>query len=108
MITRIWRGWTTAANAAAYEKLLLGEIFPGIAVRKVAGYRGISLMKRELEDEVEFCTIMWFDDRAAVHDFAGREYDKAVVPPRARALLSRFDAKSAHYETVVVPPNMLD
>lgn len=27
MITRIWHGWTTPANAPEYEKLLLNEIF---------------------------------------------------------------------------------
>jgi hypothetical protein len=32
MITRIWRGWTTRENATAYQRLLLDEIFPGIAV----------------------------------------------------------------------------
>ena len=33
MITRIGRGWTTRENAAAYQDMLLREIFPGIAGR---------------------------------------------------------------------------
>ena len=37
------------------------EIFPGIAAKKVAGYKAIQLFRRPLEDEVEFITIMWFD-----------------------------------------------
>jgi antibiotic biosynthesis monooxygenase (ABM) superfamily enzyme len=104
MITRIWRGWTTPENADAYQALLLDEIFPGIASRQVAGYRGISLGRREEGDEVEFVTIMWFDSLAAVQAFAGERYEVAVVPPRARAVLSRFDERSLHYETVVPPP----
>jgi hypothetical protein len=104
MITRIWHGWTTPANAPVYEKLLRAEIFTGIAARKIVGYLGISLCKRELGDEVEFVTIMWFESLDAVRTFAGENYQVAVVPPKARALLSRFDAASAHYETVVPPP----
>jgi hypothetical protein len=104
MITRIWHGWTTSANASAYENLLLSEIFTGIAARKIDGYLGISLCKRELGEDVEFVTVMWFDSIDAVREFAGENYEVAVVPPKARAVLSRFDAVSTHYETVVPPP----
>lgn len=104
MITRIWRGWTTPENAAAYQSLLLDEIFPGIASRNIAGYRGISLARREEEGEVEFVTIMWFDSIADVRAFAGDRYETAVVPAKARAVLSRFEERSAHYETIVAPP----
>jgi hypothetical protein len=34
----------------------------------------------------------------AVRAFAGEDYEAAVVLPKARALLSRFDARSQHYE----------
>jgi hypothetical protein len=47
---------------------------------------------------VEFVTLMWFDSLDAVRTFAGTAYEQAVVPPAARALLSHFDAQSAHYE----------
>jgi hypothetical protein len=40
---------------------------------------------------VEFVTIMWFDSMEAVRAFAGEDYEVAVVPAKARALLSRFD-----------------
>jgi len=106
MIMRVWHGWTTPGNAPVYESLLRTEIFTGIAARKIEGYRGISLCRRETCDEVEFVTIMWFDSLDAVRAFAGEEYEKAVVPNKARAVLSRFDAVSAHYETVVDPPRL--
>jgi hypothetical protein len=104
MITRIWHGWTTPANAPVYENLLLTEIFTGIAARKITGYRGISLCKRESGAEVEFVTIMWFDSLDGVRAFAGENYEVAVVPHGARAVLSRFDPVSAHYETPLAPP----
>ncbi|MGE0042449.1 MAG: antibiotic biosynthesis monooxygenase [Vicinamibacterales bacterium] len=103
MITRVWRGWTTPANADAYETLLIDEIFPGIAARNVPGFLDISLGRRVAGDEVKFVTIMWFDSLDAVRGFAGEQYEVAVVPPAARALLARFDERSAHYETPVPP-----
>jgi heme-degrading monooxygenase HmoA len=98
MISRVWHGWTTPANADAYEALLKSEIFTGIQNRQIAGYRGIHLFRRNLGDEVEFVTVMWFDSVEAVRAFAGKDYEVAVVPQKARALLSRFDARSQHYE----------
>jgi heme-degrading monooxygenase HmoA len=98
MICRIWHGWTAPADADAYEVLLRFEIFQGIAARDIPGYRGIELLRRPAEDSVEFVTLMWFDSIEAVRDFAGADYELAVVPHTARALLRRFDARSAHYE----------
>jgi heme-degrading monooxygenase HmoA len=98
MISRIWHGWTTLENAEAYESLLKNEIFLGIENRQIAGYKGIHLFRRNIGDEVEFITIMWFDSLEAIRAFAGKDYELAVVPPKARALLSRFDTHSQHYE----------
>jgi len=98
MISRVWHGWTTPANADAYESLLKSEIFAGIQSRQIAGYRGIHLFRRNVGDEVEFITVMWFDSIEAVRAFAGEDYELAVVPSKARALLLRFDARSQHYE----------
>jgi len=41
---------------------------------------------------------MWFDTLDAVRQFAGEDYEAAVVPPKARQVLKRFDARSQHYE----------
>jgi heme-degrading monooxygenase HmoA len=98
MISRIWHGWTSPGNADAYEALLKSEIFVGIRDRQIAGFRGIQLFRRELDAEVEFVTVMWFDSLDAVRTFAGEDYEVAVVPPKARTLLARFDARSQHYE----------
>jgi heme-degrading monooxygenase HmoA len=101
MISRIWHGWTLPENAAAYESLLKSEIFQDIQSRQIAGYQGIHLFRRDLGQEVEFVTLMWFDSLEAVRAFAGEDYEVAVVPPKARALLARFDARSQHYEVRV-------
>lgn len=97
MICRIWHGWTTEANADAYERLLRNEIFPGIMQRNIAGFQAIDLLRRSLSDGVEFVTLMWFDSIGAVQRFAGPDYEMAVVPPEAQTLLARFDRHSTHY-----------
>lgn len=98
MISRIWHGYTTPGNANTYEDLLKEEIFVGIHDRNIQGFQEIQLFRRNLGDEVEFITIMWFDSIEAVKTFAGEDYEVAVVPPKARAVLKRFDARSQHYE----------
>jgi hypothetical protein len=98
MISRIWHGYTTPANADVYEALLRDEIFTGIEERGIAGFREIQMLRRDLEDEVEFVTEMWFDSLDAVREFSGEDYEVSVVPPAARAVLSRFDERSQHYE----------
>jgi heme-degrading monooxygenase HmoA len=103
MISRIWHGWTSRENAAAYEELLKAEILPGIESRRIRGLTGTHLLKREVPDGVEFVTILWFDSLDAVREFAGEDYEAAVVPEKARRLLTRFDVRSAHYETVLAP-----
>jgi heme-degrading monooxygenase HmoA len=98
MISRIWHGWTTRGNADAYENLLKEEIFVGIQGRRIPGFQGIQLLRRAHGEEVEFITIMQFTSLDAVREFAGGDYEVAVVPARARAILSRFDERSQHYE----------
>ena len=101
MIGRLWRGWTSRGNADAYEALLRGEILPDI--HRVPGYEGAYLFRRDLGDEVEFVTLTLFASMEAVRSFAGDDHEKAVVPPKARKLLERFDERSKHYETLLEP-----
>jgi heme-degrading monooxygenase HmoA len=98
MITRLWHGWTTPENAEQYENMLKSEILPSI--HRIPGYRGATLLRRNTASEVEFITLTYFDSLDSVRKFAGDDYELAVVPPEARLVLSHFDARSAHYETV--------
>jgi heme-degrading monooxygenase HmoA len=61
MICRVWRGWTTKDNADAYERIVLGEVIPGIEARRMPGFRSIDVVRRERDHDVEFMTLMWFD-----------------------------------------------
>lgn len=98
MISRIWHGWTTRGNVGTYEALLKEEILTGIQDRNIPGFQGYQLLRRDDGDEVEFVTILSFDSLDAVRDFAGEDYELAVVPEKARAVLAHFDVRATHYE----------
>ncbi len=100
IICRLWRGWATSANADAYEAIVRGEVISGIEARHIPGFRQIDLMRRDLDGEVEFQTLMWFDDLASIVAFAGEDYAISHVPDAERAVLSRFDVRAAHFEVV--------
>ncbi len=100
MICRLWRGWTTRKNADAYERIVRGEVIPGIETRCIPGFRHIDLMKRDLGEEVEFQTLMWFDSLDAIKAFMGEDYAVSHVPPAAQAVLTRFDERAAHFEVL--------
>ena len=100
MICRLWRGWTTPENAAAYESIVRGKVIPGIEAREIPGFWHIDLMKRDLGDEVEFQTLMWFDSLDAIKSFMGEDYAVSHVPAEAQAVLKRFDERAAHFEVL--------
>jgi len=100
MICRLWRGWTTSENAAVYEAIVRGEVIPGIEARRIPGFRHIDLMRRDLGDEVEFQTLMWFDSLEAIKAFVGEDHAVSHVPDAARAVLARCDERAAHFEVL--------
>jgi antibiotic biosynthesis monooxygenase (ABM) superfamily enzyme len=100
MICRLWRGWSTPENAEAYERVVRGEVIPGIEARKIPGFRHIDLMRRDLDDEVEFQTLMWFDSLDSIIAFMGEDYTVSHVPPQAQAVLKRLDNRAAQFEDI--------
>jgi heme-degrading monooxygenase HmoA len=100
MICRVWRGWTTKENAEAYERIVRGQVIPGIEARRIPGFRSIDLVRRERDRDVEFMTLMWFDSLEAVKAFMGDDYEVAHVPAEAQAVLADFDGRSAHYQVL--------
>lgn len=120
MIIRVWRGWTTPENADAYEALLREEISgESVNGEQTPGMLGIDVLRHDPDAtdvaaadgpaadgpaadrpaaEVEFSTIMYFFDWEAVRAFAGDEVFTAVVPDADRALLTRWDEQSRHYD----------
>ena len=102
MIARVWRGFTKAADADAYESMLKPELLPGLS--KVKGFRGSYLLRRPKDSEVEFITIILWDSLDDVRAVAGPDYENAVIPEERRKYLARHDAKATHYKVVAKQP----
>ena len=49
---------------------------------------------------MEFITIILFDSLDDVRAIAGEDYEHAVIPADRLPLLSRYDARAAHYEVI--------
>ena len=101
-VARIWRGWTTIENADAYEAVAREQVFPDIIQRGIPGLVSADLLRADSQEggEVEFTTIIWFEDLESVMDFMGEDYRRAHVPDNARAVLSRFDSEAKHFHLV--------
>ena len=97
MITRMWRGWTAIDDADAYERFLLGELFP--TMRAIPGFRGADVLRRVDGGEVAFVTLTRFDSLEAIRAFAGEDYETPVLEPQALALLSRYEERAVHFDT---------
>jgi heme-degrading monooxygenase HmoA len=105
MIARMWRGWAASVEAAnLYEEFLRSNFLP--AAYGIPGFKGASVLRRNVGNEVEFTTVTRFESVQAIKQFAGEDYEAAHVAPRARELLARFEPRCVHFELVIetTPP----
>lgn len=89
-------GWTSRANADAYQRFLLDELFP--SMRSISGFLGADVLRRPDGDDVAFVTLTRFRSMNDINAFAGDPVDVPVIEPRAAELLVRFDQRAQHYE----------
>jgi hypothetical protein len=101
-IGRVWHGWTTHANADAFETYIRNEEWPAIFARNIKGLREIECLRLIRPGHTEFKTVMRFDSMEGVQEFAGPDFTKAVLAPRAIELLRRYDARAEHFQIVEV------
>ncbi len=101
MIARMWRGWTTAENADASEKLLREIVYPGL--QQIHGYLGGYIFRQDGNKESEFVTVNLFESLDDVKAFAGSDYEVPVFEPEARRLLSRVEPVARHSDVRKAP-----
>jgi len=99
VIARLWHGWTSRGNAEPYERFLREQMFP--SMQRVPGFLGAELLRRDAGNEIAFVTITRFESYDAVRAFAGDDYERAVIEPEARELLSRHDERSEHFDVAI-------
>ena len=96
MIALHWRGWTTLADAPAYQCLLTETVLP--ALKNIEGYQGGYVLRQDDDREAEFVVINFFDSLESVKKFSGSNYQTPVFEPEAKRLLSRIENVAHQYE----------
>ena len=99
LIGRLWHGRTTFANAHPYQEHLRSETLPGLTA--IDGFRGAYVLKRVSNGAVEFLVLTLWISEDAIHAFAGRDAEVAVIPAAAEQLLAQWDERATHYEVVL-------
>src|SRR6266508_3686399 len=64
VIARLWLGWTSPEDAEDYERLLRDTVLPDLS--NIDGYEGGFVLRRDLDDEVEFAVLNLFASLDAV------------------------------------------
>jgi len=98
VISRQWRGLAKPDHADAYVEHLRTETVP--TLRKLAGFKGASILRRDSAPGVEFLVVTEWESVDAIRAFAGADVDAAVVPQEVDAMMIEYDRRVRHYEVV--------
>ncbi len=95
-IVRIWRGYGTADGVERYwQTHFATTVLPQL--RSLSGFVDARVLVRTLSDETELVVETRWESIDAIEAFAGAAYDRAVVEPVVRDLLTRFDDHVSHF-----------
>jgi heme-degrading monooxygenase HmoA len=99
MVERVWSARAASRDAAAaYAAYFRRVVLPELAA--VGGYRGATLLQRDLDGGVEVVVATRWDSQDAIHAFAGDDIARAVVHDEAAALFADYDRTVRHFEIV--------
>ena len=96
MITRHRTGVAKRDKADDYIDHLKNETFKRLGA--INGFIDATILRRELPEGVEFLIITKWRSLEAIRQFAGENYESAVVPKSAQEMMIRFDTVVKHYE----------
>jgi heme-degrading monooxygenase HmoA len=95
-VVRVWKGYGTAEGVDEYCRKHFAEtVLPGL--RALDGFLDANALVRSRGDETEVVVATVWESIEAVKAFAGEDYERAVVEPIVRDLLTRFDKHVTHF-----------
>lgn len=98
MIARIWHGRVPRSKADAYEIYVRDT---GLTdYKRVAGNRGVYLLRRDEGDITHFTTLTFWDSVDAVKAFAGEDYQRARYYPEDDDFLLEREPLVVHHTVV--------
>ena len=99
MIARMWRGSAIPEKAEDYVKHLQNSVLPEL--RQIDGFRGVTLMRQDSAERVEFIVMTLWESMDAIRKFAGEHAEAAVVAPAAQPLFREYDSTVRHFDVVL-------
>ena len=95
-VARIWKGYGTSGGVKRYcdehfSRLVLPEL------RALDGFLGATVLVREGNRETELVVLTRWASISAIRQFAGEDYEQAVVEPVVRDMLDRYDDRVKHF-----------
>ena len=96
MIARHWKGVARAEEARNYIHHLRLETFPQLSA--IDGFVDATILKREVDEGIEFLIITVWQSLDAIKAFAGENLTEAVVPQNVQDMMITFDTHATHYE----------
>jgi heme-degrading monooxygenase HmoA len=98
MISRVWTATATPDGATGYAGHFRSHVVP--ALRMIDGYAGAMLMQSTTNGVVNLIVISFWTSEDAIRQFAGADFQQAVVADDARRILQSFDDKVRHFSVV--------
>jgi heme-degrading monooxygenase HmoA len=98
MITRVWKGRTSAEKATEYGEFLKRMAYPDYG--DVEGNRGWVLLRRPTPNGVEFMFVSFWESEDAVRRYAGSDAEKPKYYPEDRAALLELPDRAENYEVL--------
>ena len=98
MISRQWRGLAKRSYADSYVEHLREDTFPKLG--KIPGFVDASILRRNLDQGVEFLIVTRWSSMKAIEQFTGRDADIAVVPEKVQEMMIDYDRTVRHYQVL--------
>ena len=67
---------------------------------QIAGFVNASILRREDQRGVEFLIVTRWKSLQAIHAFAGKDAEIAVVPANVQRMMLEYDERARHYEVI--------
>ena len=96
VISRLWHGRTSRAQADAYLAFLVERALPDY--RGTPGNRGAWILRRDEGEVTHFSTLSFWESRAAIEAFAGADISVAKYYPEDAGFLLEFEPTVVHAE----------
>jgi hypothetical protein len=99
-VVRVWKGYGTAEGVDRYCREHFSKtVLPQL--QALSGFIDANVLVRSVGDATEVVVATTWDSFDAVREFAGNQYERAVVEPIVHDLLECFDDHVAHFSLAV-------